>query len=104
MSQVHAIKKEWTEITDSDANLHVKVPYFSKVYYVETKDDPSEKWPNPSDADEIKVLISPNHAASFLNVNYKSSGNGPLYMYSTNCDLYVIVESSSSSSSSSSSN
>ena len=94
MSQVHVEKQKWVKITDSDsAKLHVKIPFFSKVYYVETTGDPNDTYPKPTDADEIKMLVSPNHAASFVNVDYNaSSSDDSLWMYSTNCDIYVIVE------------
>jgi len=90
--QITVKKGVWTQITDSNAKLHVKVPYFSKVYYIESNDDPNETIPKPSDADEIFILITPNHAAGFLNLDYTNEGGGPLWFYSTNCDLYVIVK------------
>jgi len=90
--QVTVEKGKWVQVTDSDAKLHIKVPFFSKVYYVESNDDPNETYPEPKDSDEIYMIVSPNHAASFVNLDYTSSGNGPLWMYSTNCDIYVIVD------------
>jgi hypothetical protein len=77
--QVTVPKRVWTQITSSDAKLHVKVPYFTKMYYVERNEDPNTTYPDPKDSDEIKILVSPNHAASFLNIDYVSSGNGPLF-------------------------
>ncbi len=91
MSQIHVPPKKWTEITDQDAYLHVKITKFSFVYYVESDDDPTAEYPKPDMSNEIKVLASPNHGASFLNVNYKNNGK-KLWMYSSSCDLYVIVE------------
>jgi len=90
--QITVEKGKWVQITNSNAKLHVKVPYFSKVYYVESNDDPNNTMPKPTDADEIFILVTPNHAAGFVDLDYINESGGPLWMYSTNCDIYVIVK------------
>jgi len=89
MTQVHAIEKQWTKIADSSANLHVKIPRVSKVFYVVSSSDPSGSFPQPTDADEIKILVTPKNPG-FINFSY--TGTDPIWMYSTHSDLYVIVE------------
>jgi len=83
--------KTWIQCADVDSVLHVKIPKFTKIYYVETTDDPNDLYPEPQDSDPIKVLVSPPYNYGFIELQY-TANNGPIWLYTVHHDVYVIRE------------
>jgi len=85
---IHLPKKEWTLVADSNAELHVKIPKFTKIFYTDNSDDPATDYPTPSEADLVKVMTSSPYHQGYYDVTFTKTDKN-LYIYPCHADVYV---------------